>query len=69
MERAEWLNRILQQLWPKVGDYVKTLLSEKVSWLALYLRESAPRFPCLHCITTIAQWFLAYLFPDSCKMP
>nr|CAB3243811.1 extended synaptotagmin-2 [Phallusia mammillata] len=30
MEKAEWLNKMLQQLWPNIGDYVKDLLTNQV---------------------------------------
>ncbi|KAI7695247.1 hypothetical protein SSS_07770 [Sarcoptes scabiei] len=29
-ERAEWINRIFKQMWPFLGEYVKTLLKNKV---------------------------------------
>ncbi len=29
-ERAEWLNSILQQLWPNVGHYTRSLISTSV---------------------------------------
>jgi len=32
VERAEWLNKMLKQMWPYVGDYVKNLL--KTQWEA-----------------------------------
>ena len=29
-ERAEWINSIIQQLWPNVGHYTRKLISESV---------------------------------------
>ncbi|ESO96571.1 extended synaptotagmin-like protein 2-like protein variant [Lottia gigantea] len=30
VERAEWLNKMIQQLWPYIGDYVKDLLHKSI---------------------------------------
>ncbi|XP_041372347.1 extended synaptotagmin-2-like [Gigantopelta aegis] len=30
VERAEWVNKIIDQLWPYIGDYVKKLLIESI---------------------------------------
>ena len=30
VEKAEWVNNILQQLWPYIGEYVKTVIIEEV---------------------------------------
>lgn len=29
-ERAEWINRILKQMWPFIGEFVKNLLKNKI---------------------------------------
>lgn len=40
-ERAEWLNKILRQLWPYVGTYVKEMLKETME---PSIRESLPSY-------------------------
>lgn len=41
IERAEWINKILRQLWPFVGHYVKNLLKNTVE---PSIRESLPLY-------------------------
>ncbi|XP_067127091.1 extended synaptotagmin-2 [Centruroides vittatus] len=41
IERAEWVNKIMRQLWPFVGHYVKNLLKESVE---RSIRESLPLY-------------------------